>query len=106
MNFITTKWQLTEYDVWGNARDGYEINQAFHGNEIQLRLRIDNDRCAYPTIAQLRRECGIVKGVHLEIDQNYSDDVRVHLVRKSDQYPICELHCVSHSSLSPIRANE
>ena len=23
------KYQLISYDVWGNARDGFEVNQAF-----------------------------------------------------------------------------
>jgi hypothetical protein len=27
-------YELIEYDVWGNARDGYEVNQAFHTNQF------------------------------------------------------------------------
>jgi hypothetical protein len=29
-----TKWRLYSYDVWGNAKDGYEVNDVFRTNEI------------------------------------------------------------------------
>lgn len=26
---IKTTWELRTYDVWGNAKDGYEVNDSF-----------------------------------------------------------------------------
>lgn len=28
------KWRVYSYDVWGNAKDGYEVNNVFRTNEI------------------------------------------------------------------------
>jgi hypothetical protein len=31
------KYEVISYDVWGNSRDGFEVNQAFHtGDYIEL----------------------------------------------------------------------
>jgi len=28
------KFQMIDYDVWGNSSDGYDVNQAFYTNEF------------------------------------------------------------------------
>jgi hypothetical protein len=31
------KYEIINYDVWGNSHDGFEVNQAFHtGDYIEL----------------------------------------------------------------------
>ena len=104
---IETTWQLVTYDVWGNAKDGYEVNQAFTNGTQDLQLIPETCNagtpnefvCAYPTDKQLKRALGI--RCHIETD---GDDVTIYINRKRDGYPICELRCLSHESLSPIRA--
>ena len=35
---VLTTWALRTYDVWGNARDGWDVNDVYDGGEIELRI--------------------------------------------------------------------
>lgn len=104
---VNTTWELRTYDVWGNPRDGYEVNDSFSHGKIALDLvvethNIGTDReftSAYPTDGQLRAAFG----VRCRLDVN-GDDIHITVDRERDNYPIGELYCTSHDSLSPIRA--
>lgn len=106
---IETKWEIATYDVWGNAKDGYEVNDVYRRGEVDLTLTVtvNNERTpaefrsAYPTDKQLRQ----VFGVRCQIETE-GDDLTVYVNRARDGYQIGELHCVSHASLSPIRAKD
>jgi len=104
---ITTQWQWATYDVWGNAHDGYDVNDVYrHGTEtLVLTVNTYNQGTppqfdsASPTDRQLRRVFGLGK-TQLDTD---GDDLTIYVNRARDGYPIGELHCVSHKSLSPIQ---
>lgn len=102
---IKTVWEIRTYDVWGNAKDGYQVNETYRsdrGYPIRLKPTIHNVGTPhefasyYPTDTDIRRvlDCPRVK---LDID---GDDVTIYINRARDGYPIGEMHCVSHSSLS------
>ncbi len=101
-----TTWELWTYDVWGNPDDGYEVNdRCRHGSvEIDCPIEVYNEgtpmefRGASPTDKQIRAAFG----VRCAIDTD-GDDVTIYVNRERDGYPIGELLCVSHESLSPIR---
>jgi hypothetical protein len=104
-----TTWEIWTYDVWGNARDGYDVNDRFcHDRAYELRLQVEtyNPGTAHafdgasPTDAQLRRTFGISSRTRIETD---GDDLTIYVTRARDGFPIGELHCTSHESLSPIR---
>lgn len=103
---IQTKWEVATYDVWGNARDGYEVNDVYRHGEVELSLTVtvNNEgtphefKSAHPTDKQLRKVFGV--GCQLETD---GDDMTVYVKRERDGSPIGEITCVSHESLSPIR---
>ncbi len=107
MKTIKTVWELRTYDVWGNAQDGYEVNDCFRAGTAELRLRINTHNAdtvrafqsAHPSDSQLQRIFNV--GCNLETD---GDDTTVYVNRASDGYPLGEAHCISHESLSPIRA--
>lgn len=104
---IETTWELRTYDVWGNARDGYEVNDTYSEGEVTLRTPVTiynvgtprEFRGAYPTDGQIKR----VFGVNCRIETD-GDDLTIYVNRSRDSYPIGEMHCVSHVSLSPIKA--
>lgn len=107
MNTVETTWEVWTYDVWGNAKDGYEVNDRYcHARAEPLTLDVEHNNqgtpsafdSAYPTDKQLRDVFGV--RCRLETD---GDDITIYVMRDRDGYPIGELHCTSHESLSPIR---
>lgn len=105
---IDTVWELRTYDVWGNPKDGFEVNDCcVIDRRFELRLSVtvynvgsDQEfRGASPSDAQIRRAFGLTN-IQLETD---GDDLTVYVNRARDGYPIGEMHCESHDSLSPIR---
>ena len=106
---IKTEWELATYDVWGNARDGYDVNDVYRQGSETLVLTVNTYNqgtpqefeSASPTDRQIRRVFGLGK-IQLDTD---GDDLYIAVNRARDGYPIGEMRCVSHKSLSPIREN-
>lgn len=103
---LRTSWQLRTYDVWGNSDDGYQVNDVYSGGVIELRIPITRHNVgtpheftsASPNARQIKQAFGV--RCHIETD---GDDIHIYITRRRDGYPIGEMECVSHSSLSPIR---
>lgn len=164
---LKTTWELRTYDVWGNARDGYQVNDSFDAGEVELRIpktRYNigvewhvcrnpecpgnnpcghtppckfgthrqeshgvipttthnsetgdtHQRCpecwqdaslesqefvsAAPSDRQIKRAFGVTCRIETE-----GDDLFIEVNRARDGYPIGEMRCTSHESLSPVR---
>lgn len=103
---ILTRWSLRLYDVWGNAKYGYEVHDIASMGEVELRIPQTRYNVgtphefigAYPTNRQIKKAFGIT----CRIDTD-GDDLTVYVNRQRDGYPIGEMHCESHVSLSPVR---
>lgn len=103
---VQTTWNKRTYDVWGNKKDGYEVNDTRGHGSIDIRCKVKTHntgtpqefQSAGPSDFQLRQAFG----VHCKIETD-GDDLAIYVKRKSDWYPIGELLCESHDSLSPIR---
>ena len=104
MKLITT-WQLVTYDVWGNARDGWEVNQAFQSGEYELEASLElhnNGRYGSEFIAatvsdhELRKKLGLRRF----IDSGMGDDVTLYIEDSRNSKPLCELRCTSHKFLT------
>ena len=109
--YVLTVWESTTYDVWGNARDGYEVNDVYRRRtpiEIQCKVETYNAgmpgefQGAHPSDSQIRHAL-CLRRFKLETD---GDDLTIYVNRARDGYPLGELTCVSHESLSPIRAKQ
>jgi len=172
---VKTVWSLRTYDVWGNARDGYDVNNVYGAGSVELRIpqtrynvgvtwhvcrnpeckgnnpcghnppckfgahrreshgvipvmrvpansqngAVEMPHCpdcgecswvmlesqefrgAYPTDRQIKRAFGT--RCRIETD---GDDLTIYVTRERDGYPIGEMHCTSHASLSPVRKAE
>lgn len=35
---LKTTWELATYDVWGNAKDGWEVNDTYRGRDVELEI--------------------------------------------------------------------
>jgi hypothetical protein len=106
--YINTTWECKSYDVWGNAKDGYEVNDVVSSWTVDLRIPVEVNNpgtpqefvSAYPTNSQIRKALGL-RRFRLSVD---GDDLNVYVNRDRDGYPCGEMYCTSHESLSPIRA--
>lgn len=104
---VHTVWGMRTYDVWGNATDGYEVNDSYRRGDVELELEIVVNNAgseyefesAYPSDKQLREVFGLGK-TRIETD---GDDLSVYVSRERDGYPVGELRLESHPSLSPVR---
>ena len=105
---INTRWEVWSYDVLGNAKDGYEVNdryKEYESYEINCRVEIANpgtirafEYCS-PSNYAIRKALGITSPRRIETD---GDDVTIYVDIWG--YPIGELRCISHESLSPIHS--
>jgi hypothetical protein len=106
VGYIFTTWELSTYDVLGNARDGYEVNDfyAVHVVEINIPQTRYNTGTKYeflgaaPTDRQIKKAFGLRCQIRTE-----GDDMQIFVERERDGYPIGQMICISHESLSPVR---
>ena len=104
---VKTSWELWSYDVWGNKEEGFDVNDRFNmDRDYLINLKIENNNpntsiqffSAYPSDYQIQKAFG----TRSELDLS-GDDCIIYVNRESDGYPIGEMICTSHNSLSPIR---
>ena len=109
--YIDTAWIVANYDVWGNAKDGYQVNNVYRHGTVDLRIPVyiynqgteREFKEAFPTDKQIREALNVKPRVRLDLD---GDDLNIYANHESTHYPLGELRCISHESLSPIRANK
>ena len=106
--YVDTVWEVWTYDVWGNEKDGYEVNdRSCYHREYPMRLKVEVNNpgteheflSAYPTDKQIRQALDL-KRIQLDLD---GDDMNVYVNHASTGYPCGELNLVSPESLSPIK---
>lgn len=104
---VSTVWELWTYDVWGNARDGYDVNDRSCFNrayELELTVETHNAGTAHefksatPSDKQIREAFGIRCRF-----ETYGDDRCIYVTRERDGYPIGEMLLQSPEGLSPIK---
>lgn len=107
---VSTVWEVWTYDVWGNARDGFEVNdrsccaRAYPIEARISRYNIGTDaefESAELSTRQIRDALGLT-GWRGGI-QTDGDDTTYYVGACRNGRPIGELVCTSHESLSPIR---
>ncbi len=105
---VRTTWELWSYDVWGNKDDGYEVDdRSCFAREYVINCKIEHNNAdvpalafdsAYPSDHQIRQAFGVSCKI-----ETSGDDTHIDVTRASDDYPLGEMYCTSHASLSPIR---
>jgi hypothetical protein len=106
--YLNTTWEVWCYDVFGNRKDGYEVNdRACIARDVTVRTKINTHNVGTPrevqsaslSNTQIRRLLGIKR---YAIDVN-GDDVHYYVSLVKDGFPVGEILCTSHTSLSPIK---
>jgi len=80
----TISYELWFYDVWGNAEDGYEVNNRFCNNR-NLEIECADD--TGPTMAQIAEILGCDES---EIEDGGGDDMVIYIDESADGKPLCE----------------
>lgn len=80
-------YELVSYDVWGNAEDGWEVNQSFRtGHEIQVPVGASDKK--FLSVAMIDQRI-------YEVDNAISDENTVYIRRKRDGMPAHEWRLVA-----------
>jgi hypothetical protein len=103
---ISTIWEVITYDVWGNSKDGYEVNQAFRSGNLEMPVKLEvynpgSEREFYdgsPDDTNIRKALGITPRVRF-YDPYHNTGV-IYPTHVSTDYPLGELRLISHDSLS------
>ncbi len=104
---IDTTWEIWTYDVWGNEEDGAWVNDRYCIDRSRL-LKLKVITCNQGTTQEFQYatpsdyQLQSLFNVRCAIDCVVGDDINIYPERASDGYPLGELHCISHESLSPI----
>ena len=52
--FVETTWELRTYDVWGDAENGYEVNNTFRAGEVTIRCAVERNNAGTPRTTRNR----------------------------------------------------
>jgi hypothetical protein len=104
---IITTWELWSYDVWGNAEDGYDVNdRSCIDRELRIRCKVQINNAGTPaefaSASPSDYQLGRIFGTQAALDTD-GDDLSIYVSRARDGYPLGALICTSHDALSPIR---
>ena len=73
-------WRLHSYDVWGNRKDGFQVNQEFRTSYV---LRLPRDVKNKELVRILRAEGYVARHIHLDVDGN-EDDLYIENARTGE----------------------
>ena len=82
------KCSVWSYDVLGNARDGYEVNDRARIATIEIRKKFDTDAYVLRLAKMARLLKSTVRLSQIAID---GDDMTAYIEDRKDGYPIGEL---------------
>ena len=85
---MKTNWTYATYDVWGNEKDGFEVNDVFRGN-CEFKMDSNNDR-------EILRACkdylGLKSSIKLKDLEIEGDDQVIYVNSAKDCYPLGEFN--------------
>ena len=79
------EWRFWSYDVWGNAREGFEVNDRFEIDKVYIDDSITENK---KKLATLVRKIYGLKKIQLSFD---GDDRTIFIEAMRDGYPIGEM---------------
>ena len=82
-------YEIVVYDVWGNKKDGHEVNAEYKTGELVELGVVDNDR----DIIKKLKEKGYIgqKKRYSSYEIEGEDGYVLYVHRAKDYYPVCEL---------------
>ena len=86
--------QVNTYDVWGNDKDGYDVNDVYRQGEFEFDGNWNKDRDIFKFLKEIDILAKHVKLSNLEFEDF---DCTVVVYRRRDHYPLVE---VNHTLLT------
>ena len=91
------KYEIYDYDVWGNPKDGYEVNDVY---STGIEIEIPDEATDEQIIKQLKNVGFLRKGLHarsfsIDGEPEYSLYVESNARRLGGLCPICELRNIN-----------
>ena len=105
---INTTWEVTTYyDIWGNERSGWDVNDVYRRSMVNLPAVVKTFNAGTPyefqgamlTDREIRKALKL-RRIQIDVD---GDDTTYYVNHRKNGCPVGELRCISHASLSPIR---
>ena len=88
------KVELATYDVWGNAKDGYEVNAAYTAGTFEDdKLNLDSDRSIMEFLKRIGylNKYAKLKSLEIEGEPEFS----IYIGAAKDGYPLWEIRQVT-----------
>ena len=88
------KWDLIDYEVWGNKKEGYEINNCFRVVEGIVIDDTDTDKDIVKKLKEVGYLKNTVKVNQLTIESH--SDSMIEFYERKGYKPLCRLEKVWH----------
>ncbi len=86
------KWQVADLDVWGNAKEGYEVNDVYR---LDVYIELPDDVKKADVVKALKQVGYLRKHVqNRQLTMDDSEDF-IFLEQTKDGCPVCYLYRVS-----------
>ena len=100
MKTIEQTFEIRTYDVWGNAEDGYEVNNVFSAGKVTLDVPVKVYNEGTPqqfespeiTDDQIRQALGLRRNFPIETD---GDDTIIYVNSERTGKPLGELFLIA-----------
>ncbi len=80
------RYQLFTYDLWGNDKDGYQVNDLYRQDIFELDLDNMTDKEIFKAIGIKPQSQN-----HVMFDNNCDMEYTLYIVAKKNHKPVCEL---------------
>jgi hypothetical protein len=87
-------YNVISYDVWGNLKDGYEVNQAFCTSHY---IDVDDTDSDTAIIRKLKVIEYLNPKTRTKFTLDSSTEECIYINRERDSFPICELRLVDEN---------
>lgn len=90
------EYKIISYDVWGNPKDGFEVNDNY---DTGITLELLENSSDYTVISELKKAGFLkktAKNTKFEVDGDFSHSLYIdHVTQRRGSYPFCELRAMT-----------
>jgi hypothetical protein len=94
------RYQIINYDVWGNSRDGYEVNEA---NLTKYHIELPEDYSELELKRAMYRSGYTSRGfINAKLSINHDYESCIYITLEGSRYsgkPFCELRLINNNKL-------
>jgi hypothetical protein len=98
MKSAMVEFEVITYDVWGNSKDGYEVNDCFKQGTVEIPEKVfefkgpaDLGKMDSRLMKALRKADVFDRIQTRSVDIEGEPSYTLYFTRRKDRYPLCEL---------------